>query len=720
MLKIFVNNCQIYLNPDTKFRYEVKAPFINTGVIPEAVLQWFDVPTVQQNIDIHNYSHFYEINRSTRAYNCRVEFGGITLMTGRYVLKNFNNTRMRACCISNAFQIGWGDTLLPDSVDADIAIGNDTAAVVAHANNCVANTYPTVKWQFPRIYNEKFYGDNKQFNLDYEFINYYNNGFSYNTIHQDPDPDNIHSLLPMPYLVHIMELLFTAAEYDLFGSFLLDTEVKKLIIHNNYPIDDKRKNYFVRTSVSSVQVVINNGYAFFDDTTTPPNEDDDNCFDLALHKYTILDIGYYTIILNANIHNHDLASGADAFFELWDTFGGMVTLASQAFVQDVDGTLQYTFYADASYINSYIKVSWYKNLTTFDIVKCELSVANTSSDNLNKYALNLNLKNHVPNITVSKFLNAVKDAFGISVYIDSDKRQVQMELCRDIIASQEYIDISKYVVDHDIEVQDESGHTYNFDWGNTDALVSGNFKQYANYNYLGEVDYYNDLPIFPGINDVVRVLSCNKIYIYLVDPANNSPAWIEFTDPFYDLVVSDGKASIKPKLSTLFNKDFPVLRKLYEPHIEQVATSAAFETGINDFDFKLLIYHGLNNDGAGDPQPLASHTAYDYQGTQVGDMELRWQGALSLYELFRKPMDSFMDGAEKVTVKLQLSTNAGVSDVKMFYDIVNIFKPQLNSNIRKVMHKSIKHIPESFNFILSVKGIEEAEGILWKEGGKDV
>ena len=70
------------------------------------------------------------------------------------------------------------------------------------------------------------------------------------------------------------------------------------------------------------------------------------------------------------------------------------------------------------------------------------------------------------------------------------------------------------------------------------------------------------------------------------------------------------------------------------PGISQQGTSPVFGTGINDFDYKLLIYHGLRQTAQGDTRPLASHSAYDHVGSKIGDLELKWAGALGIYENF--------------------------------------------------------------------------------------
>ena len=92
---------------------------------------------------------------------------------------------------------------------------------------------------------------------------------------------------------------------------------------------------------------------------------------------------------------------------------------------------------------------------------------------------------------------------------------------------------------------------------------------------------------------------------------------------------------------------------------------------------------------------------------------MKWDGDLGLYENFHKEVHEFEDGCELVTLHISV-------DTEMFYNLTQLFLPQRNSKKRKIMYKSIKHIPKTISFMISNKGVEDCEAVLMKAGGKEI
>ena len=734
MLAVYINNKQIWLPPDTKIRLDMAFPYFQDNVIPENVINWFDAPAVQPNIEIFEYSHFYEVNRKLRIYDCYVEFAGNTVISGKAIVKNFSNNRYRICCVNNAFKIQFGDKLLSDIVDEDVVIGTNTNTVVAHANNCATSQYPVAKWQFPPIKNDEFYGENLEYNLDYIGINVYSNGYLKNCINQDPVPDNCYSLLPMPYLLGIFEKIFAYSNYKTFGSFFDHPEIKKLIVYNNYPIDFKRpKKYYSRGILTAPQVILAAGpdhIVHFNDFATYPNEDNDGCWQNGISSYKIKAIGYHycksTVTINGNFqYGNETIYGR---FEI----SGMSTMIDPltSYPQLTEIVHEFTFFATPAMIGKTIHFFMVAAYYDFTVEKAEVIIENTSYDNLNIYDTIINLKNHVPTgVIISDWLNVNKTAFPFALFFNPDSREVQIELMKDVIESEEYVDISDYVLTDpsntpDIEAQDKTITTYHFDFGSNDDLVQNNFKAITNYNFIGFFATPDLLPSSANVNDVAIVKNINKIYYYEIDPVYNVPVWREYTDNWLDLIIDNRSVyelmldntsdvvDVKPTVSTLFNF-WSEVSKTYVPRISQLATSAAFSTGINAFDYKLLIYHGLRNTYPKMIQPFASSTAFDKNGNQIANLEMKWDGDLGLYENFHKEVHEFEDGCELVTLHISV-------DTEMFYNLTQLFLPQRNSKKRKIMYKSIKHIPKTISFMISNKGVEDCEAVLMKAGGKEI
>ena len=70
--------------------------------------------------------------------------------------------------------------------------------------------------------------------------------------------------------------------------------------------------------------------------------------------------------------------------------------------------------------------------------------------------------------------------------------------------------------------------------------------------------------------------------------------------------------------------------------------------------------------------------------------------------------------------KIRIESKSQRVDTEMFYNLTQLFLPQRNSKKRKIMYKSIKHIPKTISFMISNKGVEDCEAVLMKAGGKEI
>lgn len=311
MLSLIANNAQIALLPKTKLRFEVSSPVFTSGVITAAVVYPFDLPVVG-NEDTFECAHFLESNRKYKKISCILRYSSVLNCLGELILSKINSKKLRASFIGNAFAIDSKDKSIQEFELPSETIPSDpfhSRDISQYATKVVKEEIQSM-FQFPKMWAELFYGNEdedgrSQMNPDFgrshlqeidgKFINNYSGasvvfGFPYNEIREDPDPTNIFSLVPCPFLYKSLQHLVESQGYQIFGDFLTNPEIQKVLISNNTPIDKLHPAYFVKASnVTEVQSTSLTEYTkmLFNNDFDEPNSDNDECWNIATSEYTI-------------------------------------------------------------------------------------------------------------------------------------------------------------------------------------------------------------------------------------------------------------------------------------------------------------------------------------------------------------------------------------------------------------------------------------------------
>lgn len=731
MIRIEINNENIWLENKTKLRLELNSTLFETDVIPGSIVYPFNIP-VRGNEAKFNHAHFVEINKTTRSYACNLFIGNSIRFSCNLLLKTLSPKYYRSSIIINTFSSDFKDLNLKDLVYDDITIGgtpHSGSNVVSYANNVVKGI-TTADFTFPVIFAEFFYGDpdddtdESEFNPDYggdtgsgkvgKYINNFNTlggTFVVNSIDENPIVDNAYTLVPMPYLIPAMRKLFNRENYYIFGDFCDDLELQKLIIINNYPLDQKYKKYFVRASHNAVQYIGSAGdTVVIDDDSTGENEDDDSCFNTGTYKYEILNKGYHFVQVKTEALLLIFAGNTGTLRLTLLQNGVQVGDYAENAVNSDDftkSTYSFTNYFSNVEVNDLleIKAEFFLYGTPHDgqLRNFVVTFSNSSWSDLNQFSNTMNLVNHLPDIKSGSFLNAIRTAFGLGVFYDFESKEIQFDFSKDIVTSPNYIDLTDQSIPEETELEfsEATGFTFNIDY-HRDVFL------YDNYEYLGAYDTYGDLPTPSNLNKVALVLSTNTINIYRKDHDTDELGWFFFSDNFYDVVTGDGSGDIVPELSTLA---MHLGNDLLTAQTKEVASSPDFETGINDMGFILAFDRGMQEDDNGDDYPMASSINFDLAGASIGNYTLVMDGENGLYEQFLKPWYEFILNSEEVRKMF-------VCNEKQMFDIINLFSPQRGKKTRKCRVDNINYLPKRFSFIISMEGIEQVEGILVKKGGE--
>ena len=638
MLEIQVDNNILELPEDFSLMLELRNPMFND--IGDFSFPFQILATVNNQAFL-GFPERKNNNNSAIEFDTKVYFSHYLFLTGtsvfmKYIMQNgkkyyylkflLSRGNFNFLAKKNLRDVDYGD---------EIDLGSTQADVLTAVEGYVANQYPEVDCNFPMVSNSKFY--DQAVNADWgASINAYNRvagAFYENTISDELwAPDNITTLVPYPYLFFILKKALNDIGFNYSGDFWLHEELSTLIVHNNFALDEKIKKYFVDVTSAATPYAIPVATT---QTIVLDNEikDDDNCFNAGTYIYTVQNKGYHEINIKIKITGtgnttcHVYRNGA--------------SLNSQLLTNGYYTEYNYTFYHDGA-ANFLLWVALYSiNGCTLDDVEVQFN--NTSYCNLSRLTKNINFQNHVPGMSINDIVKAIEFPFGFRLFPDNINKEVKLLFLKDLLSSIDYIELTDECdgqVSQDFD--NEKTFKINFEWSGDDDRVRDNFLDYSEYEYLGEYTLYTDLPTIDKVNLVALVKNVNWIYISKVDSTGNYYFWSYLTDNFLEYLYNDtfNFVEITPGFSPLLMRlvHHPVNADYITPIILQKGTSTAFETGINEFAFRLLFYRGKTYcyDEDGQPYPLGSTMRFDGLGDNHGDIELRWDGDYGLVETFLK------------------------------------------------------------------------------------
>ncbi len=742
MLTIKINDKVLEIDPTTKLRFDINSTLFETDAIPGSYICPFDIPVKANNV--FENAEFIEINRSYKKYPCMIFLYNLPIFSGELILNSSVPNKYRCSVILTGIASDFPDKKLNElNYGSDINFAS--AVNFAKTNNSIPDD--TAVCVFPTIYAPNMYGESDDdtdspANADYggheipgvninktgKFINYWNRAdqlFPVNEIQPETAPknDNRFVLVPQFKLIFIVRKLFESLGYTVVGDFFTDSFLSKLLFMNYFSMDEKKKKYFL--SIAHPAVFTNaqllNGTLPFNDSNSLGNEDLNNCWDMQHNCYTIQTIGWHSIKAVFSIQCLNLINNTSHF----DLYVSVMNLMSNGIFSYAGYThpehfnnftlnevrtveIAANFYFNAADIGKKIVISGTDNSGgySFRFLSARLNITATSYQNLNRFSNSINIANHVTSNTVGNLLNALKINFGLAMFFDAECKSIEISFLKDILKSYNTFDITENVIKNSLEISKEENKGYKLTQKNDEDI-----KNLANLVNLGKFIKKSDLPVPDKLNVVAEVLQEGCFYQYKKNDSTFALEWVKFGTSVSE--ISEGKATETVSLDIGITVNDVMVYQLI-PDSKQQGTSEFFDTGINDTDLQLLIWHGLRKDYFNLNYPFASALRYDYMGSQISDIELRLDGENGLFENYLKSWYNFMDNAE--TIKLQLKM-----DAPKLIEILNVFKPQENrasQQIRKLKYNGCSLLPKAFSFIVPVSGgYIESEIEALKDGG---
>ena len=738
MIRILVDNTEIYLEPNFNIRMDLISPAFEDEFDYSSIVYPFSIPA-PPNEELFNFSNHIVINNKLRMYDCQVIFAGSLRMTAKLIISKLSSKQFRGSIIVNRFSTDYKDKLLNKfSYGGEIEIGN-TLQVIAHVNGIVINiSGAPLKYNFPEIKAPEFYGDKNEENPAFcGILNRWdreNQSVQMNSIGTYLDAQNTESLLPCPYLFYILEQCFKESGYSIFGSFLENSELQSLLMLNNYPLDEMQKLYYVRANNSEVQQFKPDGYINADDDYTPPNEDDHDIWDQSVPdadpawRYHIQTKGYHEFSLKFKAKYTGGWNNVVVRISIMRYNNGTPLVLSY---KDVPLGYSGVWYEDTVKFNYSFPESYVGEMILFDAyffdevlledaegeLQClDLIIMNVSASGLNSYAESIFINKHVPKISLGDFVNALIKGFGVVPFYSADRKEVQFSTCQEILDSSESLDLSdQYIKDsEEVELKEKEGYKLSFEFDSNDPITQDNFIDHSIYDFIGSYATYHHLPAAPdGLNKIALVKNTNRLYFYgIIDEAE--AGWSVFSDNHYDYLFGDGKNEVKIGLSPVMmhhDREEEEMATTIRPITKLLASSPSFGTGLNDFGFQIMFFRGLKSDGA--LYPLGSSTAYGPPGDSIGEYELQLPGDMGLVENFLKDWYNFLSGSQPVKM------NFDVGPVDLI-NIMQLFLTQRGKQKRKILVNGVKYLPKKFSFILGSNTIEKAEATLVKKGNINI
>lgn len=619
---------------------ELNHPLSANGEMPGSLTLPGDLPECPENNLILQSLICLEKRDGTRVYNgFEMHFNGEMLYSGQLVIFDAESAldtgKYTFSFIITGFAIDYAGKSLKDIDYGDnLPTGNTPEDVAAFAKAASQGSYPDYPCVFPMWFNTVFYGD-----ANTEFLGVINHYDSTAEEYKINGPTlNEYALVPVLYLKFIFDKLFSG--YKITGDFFTGTRLKA-IIYNNYALDARSKQYYVRAhQTGSFSWPADTG------TTTVNNidvvdEDPDAIF--AAPYYPVQTTGVHKV--NGSF-NYTLGGGATR--AVWIVYVDGLLFGKGYHVPEADGDARGFFvsFKSSGFLpvtsvgdNIEIRVESEKEVggiftsagCSITITNLEVEYINQDANEQNVYGSEIEFKNHVPDVKIEEFLEGFKKA-GMVLNVFPFKRELKIDIVDDTFKKRPE-NISKYARDNYRKTfEDNAGYNFNFTFPD-DELKPDELPDLSKYTLVNSVDIIEDADLPNDFLQMIYIRNLNQFWESEGDYIGGF-TWKFLCHNYYDYKLGLGEEDMKLPFSPLLMSRDNVggVMHLLPIHIEK-GNSPIFSTGVNDTPFKLGFWHGFRFNGSTELYPFASSLDMDLEGIPAGDETLRfddkWRGIIT-------------------------------------------------------------------------------------------
>jgi len=313
----------------------------------------------------------------------------------------------------------------------------------------------------------------------------------------------------------------------------------------------------------------------------------------------------------------------------------------------------------------------------------------------NVFANRIKYAEHMPALTNSDFISKICNAFGLCMFIDSAKGQIELSFFKDILSQAQAIDLTQYLLNKKsyIEKYEPKKYRYKFD-----AVKSEDIDE---LKVLPPVKSSSQLPdAFRNFGKICLVENENR-YRIAVRAGDSVQNWVFRWDPYSGnnqvLEIGEGDAEdiVPLKVPNMKIADERITNKNFLLNIEVGGCSPIFGTGNKEFDMVLVNYLGRKKLTSGNYYyEHAAPVCMDVNGNREQGVDLTATGNNSVGEMYAAPWLNFLAYHERVCHYFLLP-------VSVFMEVLQLLKPQdipINQQIRLVIIDSVKLMPIKMNF----------------------
>lgn len=685
MYAIKVGSRYVVLDNDSTLSLEINNPLFESDLLPGDWSLPFTVPDHPDNdITFNLPKHLPNTATFEQDYDADLYIGGKLYSMGRINVTRAEKGRYSLVFSSEIGRLkaAWENKKLNEFDYGGVrTFGTTSDDIIAHAKTTALADPLDYDYTFPSIYAPFFYGESQENNPYYLlFLNSYDApgaAFKKNVLVTTESAANKYALAPQPYLHYLLKQLFAAAGFIVKGDFILDDEMKKLLVYSNTSLDDKKAVNEYTKAILSTGYTDDSGLIIFDNDSTGGGEDPGSDYDNTTGEYTIPNSGLCTIkaviditqILprindlptdkidyTVTLKKNGVAIDSYSSYIYWHNPFTITKIFTQSFTApDIGDILTIEFSVTRTPLfggTTPLTVNILPNTTYV-----EYTLTATQSE-LNSYKNDIDIVNHVPDMLATDFVLSIFETLLIKMKPLKGTNIIELNYAQTIVNAPGYNNLTPIVRPHPtIEKEKPEGSTYNFDFPANDFDTKNNFKAQTGKVQLTDVISTNDLPAVAP-NTFIRIGNSNMIYIASFNEISGLYEWVYATDNYFPLIKNEGATEVKPKLSPLIMRDVEMLgANVIAPQAMNQGTSLAFANGLKPQPhLRLMFYHGMCPDENGDNYPYASATRYDYEGNEVGTRNLQWDGDDGLFKNFHKAFYDFMQKARMCTHTVDFTT----------------------------------------------------------------
>jgi hypothetical protein len=684
MIRIVKDGVDLDLG-DIRLRWELPNSVFETEVIQNDFTFPFTLPISSVNMKAFNFINLPQVTKQGVKFNVdffyeEISVSAILIITG--IKKNGFTCNIAAglSALKNA-----------DKSLKELVYNSGNPINIPNFNNLTA--YETVNWKnaiaFPPHYNPDFYGDS---NPDFCGVVNRQNGDDRSYLTNTIYTGNKYTFVPFVYLHYILKTIFDAENLTILGSYWNHPDFASLLVYNNYALDKLNPvGLFSQTSYSGglggLVVIV------------PFTQTAGSGFDNLTHKYPVAVSGNYTfnLTLQGSIYFPAATIYNSVLYIRYET-GGVVS--TDIFEVVLSSFMMLTPFS--------INLTATASLVQFDRVWVEVVSANifvlglTSATfnitldpvDVNYHENNISINNHVPDITVSDFLNKLKRLAEVDFNLDWNNNTVYLKFIENTLKADVECDFTPFADPYPEQLLNKGkGYTVNYDFGSNDDLLNNNFKQIDANRFLGDFQaYFFPLPSASG--QLARCLSTNQVF---QSKPNGSFGfqWEYIGDYYYPQKVNNGKTDYKIEFAPLFmtfgspavNEGTGLRAITLMPQIKQKGSSPAFDLGLNDAGLRVVFFRGVYNDPYwGGTHVVASSGTFGLSGDVIGAQNLKLDGDDGIFTRYIKNILTIIDNNEIFEYKINLPASYLRFRNKIHLDGVN----WLIKNVSVSFAKSIK------------------------------